>query len=205
MIQNNNFFEIGFLDYVAENYNDQDEILDVGANIGNHSLFFAKFLNCKKVHSFEPHPKNIELLKKNMTNFQNKSVIHELALSDTNGSFPLYNSQQENLGGFSLHSYSNGSSFHVGIQVDAITLDSLNLTNVTMMKIDVEHHENEVLNGARNTILNNKPIIFVENLHHGFPLVCPDPNPHQAIFSELNYKKIQSNILGSFMDLWVSS
>ena len=57
---------------------------------------------------------------------------------------------------------------------------------------------------GRETILRNKPIIFIENLHYGYPNVCPDPNPHQTILNELNYTKIQSNILGSFMDLWVS-
>lgn len=72
-----------------------------------------------------------------------------------------------------------------------------------MIKIDVENHENEVLEGAKSTILRNKPIIFVENLYHGFPEVQPNPNIHLAIFEELGYIKLASNILGGFMDLWV--
>jgi hypothetical protein len=43
MVQTNNFFEIQFLDYLYKNYRNQTGILDIGANIGNHSLFFAKF------------------------------------------------------------------------------------------------------------------------------------------------------------------
>lgn len=117
---------------------------------------------------------------------------------------PFYNSQQNNFGGFSLHSYSNGSSFLVNPSIKVITLDSLNLQNISMIKIDVENHENEVLEGAKQTILNNKPIIFIENLFYGYPDVCPNPNPHQKIFDELNYIKINSNIVGSFMDLWIS-
>ena len=42
MVQTKNFFEISFLDYICKNYNNQTEILDIGANIGNHSLFFCK-------------------------------------------------------------------------------------------------------------------------------------------------------------------
>jgi hypothetical protein len=72
-----------------------------------------------------------------------------------------------------------------------------------MIKIDVENHENEVLEGATQTILNNKPIIFIENLYYGYPHVCPDPNVHQKIFNELNYIKKESNIVNSFMDLWI--
>lgn len=204
MVQTNDFFEIKFLDYVAKTYNNQSGILDIGANIGNHSLFFAKFLNCEMVHSFEPFPVNVLLLKENMRKFTHKSKIYEIALSNKQGTMPLYNSQVENFGGFSLHNYSNGSSFIVNSSINVITLDSLNLDNISMIKIDVENHENEVLEGGKQTILRNKPIIFIENLFHGYPNVCPDPNPHQKIFDELNYQKIESNILGSFMDLWIS-
>ena len=204
IVKTNNFFEIHFLDYINKNYNNQTGILDIGANIGNHSLFFAKFLNCNMVHSFEPVQSNIDLIKKNMEIFKDKNVIYEIALSNKHGTMPLYNSQHGNNGGFSLHSYSNGSSFVVKDSVEVITLDSLNLTNISMIKIDVENHENEVLQGGKQTILKNKPIIFIENLYHGYPNVCPNPNPHQEIFEELGYYRKETNILGSFMDLWVS-
>jgi hypothetical protein len=138
-----------------------------------------------------------------LCNFADKSQIYEIALSNKEGTMPLYNSQAENFGGFSLHSYSNGSSFVVNSSINVITLDSLNLSNISMIKIDVENHEVEVLEGAKQTILLNKPIIFIENLFHGYPKVCPNPNPHQTIFDELNYYKKESNILGSLMDLWV--
>lgn len=200
-----NFYELQFLDYIARNYNEQTEILDIGANIGNHSLFFAKFLNCDKVHSFEPFPDNLELLRKNMNDLTYKSIIYDIALSNKEGVMTLYNSQEGNNGGFSLHKYNNGTSYVVNNAINVITLDSLHLKNISMIKIDVENHENEVLEGAKQTILDNKPMIFIENLFHGFPNVCPDPEPHKKIFDELNYKKVESNIVGSFMDLWVSN
>lgn len=162
-----------------------------------------KFLNCKKVHSFEPFESNLEVLRKNTQEFGDKSIIYDIALSNTEGTLPLYNSDHGNNGGFSLHSYSNGSSFLVKNSVNIKPLDSYNLNNITMIKIDVENHENEVLEGAKNTILRNKPIIFIENIYYGYPNVQPNPNPHKKIFEELNYKKIYSNILGGLMDLWV--
>lgn len=200
---NNTFFEIDFLKFIHINYPNQNEILDIGANIGNHSLFFLKFLRCNKVHAFEPMESNLILLNKNTEAFLEKITIYDIALSDREGNLPLYNSQVDNDGGFSLHKYLNGSSFIVKNSIPTIKLDSYNLNNITMIKIDVENHENEVLDGARDTIIRNKPIIFIENLFYGYPQVCPDPNPHQKIFNELNYKKINSNIVGSLMDLWV--
>jgi FkbM family methyltransferase len=101
----NNFFEIKFLDFINKNYKEQKEIIDIGANIGNHSLFFLKFLNCKKVHSFEPFLDNLKLLEKNTSSFGEKSIIYKIALSNKDGEMPLYNSQRGNNGGFSQEHY----------------------------------------------------------------------------------------------------
>jgi FkbM family methyltransferase len=154
------------------------------------------------VHSFEPFLANVSLLKANMQSFANKSKIYEIALSNKEGTMTLYNSQHGNFGGFSLHSYANGSSFIVENSINVITLDSLNLDNISMIKIDVENHENEVLEGAKQTILRNKPIIFIENLYYGYPNVCPNPNPHNKILEELGYQRTEKNIVGSYMNLW---
>jgi hypothetical protein len=69
-----------------------------------------------------------------------------------------------------------------------------------MIKIDVENHENEVLEGAKQTILNNKPIIFIENLYYGYPNVCPNPNPHQNIFNENLIIQLVDEHLTSYRD-----
>lgn len=199
--KNKNYFEFDFLNYIKENYSNQNEILDIGANIGNHSLFFARYLKYNKIHCFEPFDKNIFILKENIKNYNIE--IYQFALSNIEGELPLFNSQNENYGGFSLHSYANNSSFKVLDKIKVRKLDSLNLSNISMIKIDVENHENEVLEGAKNTILNNKPIIFIENLHHGYPKICPNPDPHKKILEEYNYYKKESNIKGSFMDLWL--
>jgi len=201
IIKNENFYEVDFLKFIRKHFYSQNEILDIGANIGNHSLYFSKFLDSKKIHSFEPFPSNLILLKKNLENFEEKTIIYDYALSNKTTKLPLFNSQKNNSGGFSLHKYDH--SFYANIDVNVITLDSLNLKNISMIKIDVENHENEVLEGAFQTITDNKPIIFIENLYHGFPKVCPDINVHKKIFEKLNYIKKYSNIENSFMDLWV--
>ena len=202
--QTNSFFETPFLDYIYTKYPNHTHIIDIGANIGNHATFFCKYLQCEKVHCFEPIQQNIELLEKNLRLFTNKYQIYNCALSNTNGHLPLYNSQRANLGGFSLHDYQHGISFKVADRVEVKRLDSYNFDdNISMIKIDVENHENEVLEGAKNTIEKHQPIIFLENLHHGYPNIVPEKEPHQKILSSYGYKKVDSNIGGSYMDLWI--
>lgn len=199
------FFEIDFLSWISKHYPNHKGIVDIGANIGNHTIFFAKFLNSEQVYAFEPYPANFSTLAQNISLNHLNVLAYEIALSDKEGEMILYNSQSDNFGGFSLHNYSNGSSFVVKNSVPVKTLDSYNLNDITMIKIDVENHENEVLEGAKETILRNKPIIFVENLYHGYPNVCPNPHPHKKILESFGYKCIERNILGGYMDLWIPS
>jgi FkbM family methyltransferase len=200
----NSFFEIKFLEFVRNNFQKQKTIIDIGANIGNHSLFFSEFLEYDEIICFEPFEKNVELLKLNLIG--KNCRIMDYALSDSESEKILYNSQSNNFGGFSLHSYDGSKgenkSFIVKDKVVTKTLDSLNLTNVTMIKIDVEGHENSVLNGGIETIKKNSPIIFIENLSSGYPHLFKD-SQFDEFFEKINYSRIHKNIEGSFMDLWI--
>lgn len=195
------YYEIEFLEYIARNYHNQNVVLDIGANIGNHSVFFARHLDCTKVIAFEPVDVNLKVLRKNLEEFGERAEIVETALSNTSGERPLYNSCVGNFGGFSLEKY--GHSFVVQDSIQIATLDSLNLQGVTMMKLDVESHENEVLEGAKNTIEENKPIIFVENCHYSHPWQHTNPEPHAKILQSYGYRKAEANIARMNMDLWV--
>ena len=200
----NNFFEVKFLDFVRNNFQKQKTIIDIGANIGNHSLYFSEFLDYDEIVCFEPFEKNVELLKLNLIG--KNCRIMDYALSDSESEKILYNSQSNNFGGFSLHSYDGSKgenkSFIVKDKVVTKTLDSLNLSNVTMIKIDVEGHENSVLNGGIETIKKNNPIIFIENLSSGYPHLFKD-SQFDEFFEKINYSRIHKNIEGSFMDLWI--
>lgn len=157
-------------------------------------------MNCNKIFSFEPFSKNIELFKNNLSNYKDKCILFEKALSDKDGKMVLYNSEENNFGGISLHK--QAKSFEVLREFDVVKLDNFNLTDITLIKIDVENHENEVLMGSKQTILNNKPIIILENSYYFFSHIFPNPNPHKEIFEELGYTKIYSNVCNSSMDIW---
>lgn len=137
--------------------------LDVGANIGNHSLYFSDYFT--NVFSFEPQPLTFELLKLNSRLAHNiKCFNFGLSSSEKKESFVV---DKKNMGG--SHIVSAGSS--TGVSLNLMTLDSLTEvipSPVRLIKIDVEGHEHEVLLGAKEVIMNNQPIIIFEQHESDF-------------------------------------
>ncbi len=137
--------------------------LDIGANIGNHSIFFAK--KFKKVYSFEPNPVTYEVLKIN-SNYaaEYKNVIPvNFGLSDIEGSLPFC-INPSNIGGSSIIDENSPQIKH-STQINVMTLDEfseLKDASVALIKIDVEGHELRVLKGAKTTISREMPAILFE-------------------------------------------
>lgn len=124
-------------------------VVDVGANIWTHSIYFSK--RWYVVHAFEPISKNFDLLQKNVKWLS--VVCRNVALWENKWVMNMIE-YPENMG-MCRRSYKWDS-------VIVKTLDSIWLINVWLIKIDVEWMEDEVIKWAKNTILYNKPIIMVE-------------------------------------------
>ncbi len=135
--------------------------LDIGANIGNHTVYFSKFFN--KVLSFEPNPHSFKLLKVNTENYEN-ILISNFGLSNSRRSATFFTSKS-NIGGSGLHGESVDE-----IQVQLETLDELNLNkeNISFIKIDIEGHELQVLDGGSNFFKEYSPIVVFEQHSHEF-------------------------------------
>lgn len=112
-----------------------------------------------------------------------------------------YNTEKDNYGCLSLHK--QDKSFVIENVINVKTLDTFLLEDITFIKIDVENHENEVLIGAKETIVKYKPDICLENSHHYFSNLFPDPEPHKKILEEYGYQKLYSNVCESGMDIWI--
>ena len=138
------FYENDFLEYIASK-NISGLYLDVGANIGNHSLFFSFFTQATQVIAFEPVPVYQKLTQTtiDLNEIGDTCTLIKKAASDFSGPFELT---------------FNGRTY----DVDAITLDELDLGTVALMKIDVEGMEPHVIKGAKRTIGESRPIIYAE-------------------------------------------
>lgn len=135
--------------------------VDVGANIGNHSLFFSDFF--KQVHSYEPNPRTFKVLSLNAELVENV-MVNNFGLSNSCDVLKLH-VNPKNIGGASIGSatFNNES---VGISIQVNKLDSCDLPDlpISFIKIDVEGHELLMLRGAELTIRKNKPLIVFEQL-----------------------------------------
>ncbi len=139
--------------------------LDVGANIGNHSLFFSR--RFAHVHCFEPNPRTFGLLSVNAQLSANM-ILHNKALGDAPGTLTLsYDSL--NVGEASLvNDSADGTRQHT--EVDVVRLDDLQeqFGQVALIKIDVEGFEPEVLRGATDLLRSQKPVVLFEQNRAAF-------------------------------------
>lgn len=139
--------------------------VDVGANIGNHCLYFSRRFD--KVHAFEPNPLAVDLLRWNLrANGIGNVTVHTVGLAE-----------QPSTATMSIVDRNLGSS-HVGAETDAapaggervqVSLargDELLLAEevVDLVKIDVEGFELGVLRGLRRTLERHQPIVLAEAL-----------------------------------------
>ncbi len=136
--------------------------IDIGANIGNHSLYFSDYF--QKVISFEPNPRTYKVLQLNAELASNVVCCNE-GISDTNTEL-LLETCTTNSGRSTITDSKNANARSIRVKA----LDSvINETeNVRLIKIDVEGHEEKALIGAEQTIRRNKPIILFEQHKEDF-------------------------------------
>jgi FkbM family methyltransferase len=138
-------------------------VLDIGAYTGLFSILAAK-CGCA-VTAIEPMPKHVERCRENFGINGVKAELITAAASDCSGKTVIkFNPKVPGLtSGASLIRPSGGRESRP-IDVAAIAVDDLHLSDVVAMKIDVERGEPVVLAGARETIGRYKPAIVIEVL-----------------------------------------
>lgn len=133
--------------------------LDVGANIGNHGLYFTDYFD--RVICFEPNPRTFKLLQLNSELAENMTCLN-IGLSDSDGTATLH-VDPSNMGGSSL--YGKGRPQEIQVR----RLDSVEVGGkVSLVKIDVEGHELKALAGAKQLIATHKPMILFEQHNEDF-------------------------------------
>lgn len=140
-----------------------DVVVDVGANIGSHTIAFARAVGAGgAVYAFEPQRLAFQLLCGNLA-LNVLTGVH--ARQQAAGAQPgratvpaLPWHEPHNFGAVSIH-----APAQAGDAVDVTTLDALALDACRLIKIDVEGMEPEVIAGAHATIARCRPLLFVEN------------------------------------------
>ncbi len=161
------FYERKLLDLLINKYEVSGTVLDIGANIGNHSLYFANSNNVTKVYAFEPVKDTFKTLERNITlnNMQKKISAYNIALGAQNTRANICHFNEMNIGASRVKEDYSG-------EIEVCSLDSLNkvgfIDSIALIKIDVEGFEFDVLKGGEQLIKAHKPIIFVESFGEAF-------------------------------------
>ena len=155
------------LDYIDKN--NTEYFIDVGSNIGYYSLVIAKKFPNIKIFSYEPVKKTFYKFKKNISLNKIENIFSfNFGLSDKNKLIKMRSMIKKKViqsGGFTVHDplrklKSNeilqDCNFKIGD--DVILLENKNIC----MKIDVEEHEKQALNGLKKTLLKNKIFLQIE-------------------------------------------
>lgn len=140
----------------------QPVVLDIGANIGNHTLAFAT--QAQVVHAFEPIPYLFEVLGNNVAQNGLKHVqVHNVAMSDHKGSATINMVNAGNYGASSFDKRTEGTTpVNVSLTTGDAFVASQQLAHVDFVKIDVEAHEVYVLRGLMQTLRRDLPFITME-------------------------------------------
>lgn len=141
-----------FQQYVREG----DTVIDIGGHIGTHTMALSRYVGFTgKVHVFEPQAKLFtELLVNASLNGCENVYPHRVALGSSEGIAYIDHPCATNEGMAQISSK--------GEKVKVKTLDSFDISNVSLIKIDIEGYEIEALKGAMITLQRNQPVMIVE-------------------------------------------
>jgi FkbM family methyltransferase len=123
--------------------------LDVGANIGNHSVYFATNTKAERVLSFEPTPRARRLLNKfiELNTLYSKISVVPYACSDTDGEIEVVESIAQEV---------------PPVKYQCKRIDDIVDVPVSLIKMDIEGAEPFALRGAVRILKESKPIMFIE-------------------------------------------
>jgi FkbM family methyltransferase len=124
--------------------------IDVGAHVGLWSWYLADHFD--QVLCFEPVQAHRQCWQKNMERVAHKAELYPFALGESDG-FVRMKTEQTSTG----DTWVEGKG-----DIPMRRLDAFGFRNVSFIKVDTEGYEYLVLRGAEDTILENKPVICVE-------------------------------------------
>ena len=159
------FFEPDELAFVESWVAPGANIVEVGAYVGNHVVYYSRFMQPRGIIVLEPNPAAIILLRRNLAAnaVTNVDLTHlGIAAAAAAASYDLVCESASNRGATRL-------ALSAGGAVKSAPLDNLIAGPVEFIKIDAEGMELEVLAGARNLIARWRPKIMIEVFRQHIP------------------------------------
>lgn len=163
------FYESDLLEHLASVGPRGGVYVDVGANIGNHTVYFARFL-ADRVIAVEANPDVVPVLRTNVERNQ-PAVVEVVACAagaaTAEGVLVVPPGMEHNVGAWEVHAAGTGGPGG-GVRIPIRALDDvlgellLEDERVSLVKIDVEGMEGAVLRGATRILAAHRPVLVVE-------------------------------------------
>jgi FkbM family methyltransferase len=163
ILRSGTFFEAPLLARVAAMnlVGSHSTVLDVGANIGNHSVYFGAVLGAARVVAFEPQDHCATTLSVNLAlnGLTDRAVVHRCLVGAAPGHGRMVGFQPRNLGGASFAQDAGG-----GLEMTSLdaAVPSTDRAQVDFVKIDVEGMQMQVLAGATALLAQRRPALWIE-------------------------------------------
>jgi FkbM family methyltransferase len=179
--------ENGLIRFLIRELRVDDIFYDIGANYGFYTALAQEILSEGEIHAFEPSSNVFSYLTQLK---KEKTFLNEIALSDENGSKEFFDSSASNSSGKSTTSaqVAHGHQWdYTTTTVHAVTLDEYCRTHTapTIIKIDVEGAEADVLLGGAHLLKEKAPIVAVELWSGG--ALSQFSLPTLAVFKKFDY------------------
>src|SRR5690554_1345973 len=156
-------YELAMLRDMASRIQPGDLVIDVGANVGNHSLYLANVVDAV-VHSFEPNRHLCKAIEQSALWNKNAITVHQVGVSSTSGTAEFSHLDETNLGAQSLAVIADKKGVVSDTDIVLVALDDLDWKDtIKMIKVDVEGMELQVLTGAVDLLERDKPILYIES------------------------------------------
>lgn len=143
-------------------------IVDIGANIGTAAVYFANRYPKSQVLSIEPHPRNFELLKKNISPYGKQLEARQAAFALDNEPIALTNTEVAKEGRHASYMFSNslGNASKDAIKVPSIRpadILKISKSRIGILKVDIEGGEKDIFASKQiDALLEATNILMIE-------------------------------------------
>jgi FkbM family methyltransferase len=156
LVANRSFYELNNLVGARKVMGEGAVIADIGANIGNHSLFFAVCCRAAHVYAFEPVRTNFDILARNveLNRLQNVTLFNRpVGVAGEGAAIASYKLRNT---GATIIERDNASTLKY------MSLDDVAFSRLDFVKIDVEGQQKDVIRGSERTLRKFRPKVMIE-------------------------------------------
>lgn len=197
IFRSQNYYDFGLLNFICNKWNNallkkelcNASILDIGSNIGNHSIFFFFHCNIKESYNFEPVKDTFNILSKNIKLNKLNAHLYNIGVGAKKSKASILKYDKNNIGATQIGTNENGN---IAISsIDELHIDS----KIKLVKIDVEGFEKDVIYGMQALINRDKPFILIELWNKNLDDVDNNLKEHGYSRFDINIEETLGNYL----------